>query len=73
MRALRIKGLAVFITPCDVMKANIIDMSKNTMMIQICDTPDRTKLLLTMLQSISIAEVARTGTLALAKCSENDD
>ena len=42
------------------------------------DTPlhrldPRTKLLLTMLQSISIAEVARTGTLALAKCSENDD
>ena len=48
-------------------------MSKHFMMIQICDTPDRTKLLLTMLQSISIAEVARTGTLALAKCSENDD
>ena len=58
---------------CEIMKSEIVDMSKHFMMIQICDTPDRTKLLLTMLQSISIAEVARTGTLALAKCSENDD
>ena len=58
---------------CEILRAEIVDMSKHFMMIQICDTPDRTKLLLTMLQSISIAEVARTGTLALAKCSENDD
>ena len=58
---------------CEILRAEIVDMSKHFMMIQICDTPERTKLLLTMLQSISIAEVARTGTLALAKCSENDD
>lgn len=55
-----------------VMKADVVDMSKNLMMIQICDIPERTKLLLTMLQSVSIVEVARTGTLALPKCSEND-
>ncbi len=58
---------------CEILRAEIVDMSKHFMMIQICDTPDRTRLLLTMLQSVSIAEVARTGTLALAKCSENDD
>lgn len=58
---------------CDIMKAQIVDMSKHFMMIQICDTPEKTKLLLSMLQSVSIAEVARTGTLALAKCSENDE
>ena len=57
---------------CDIMKAQIVDMSKHFMMIQICDVPERTKLLITMLQSISIVEVARTGTLALMKCAENE-
>lgn len=58
---------------CQIMKADIVDMSKHFMMIQICDTPERVKLLIESLQSISIAEVARTGTLALSKCSENDE
>ena len=58
---------------CDVMKANIVDMSKNYMIIQICDEPKKTKLLIDMFQSISIVEVARTGTLALPKCSECDN
>ncbi len=58
---------------CEIMKSEIVDMSKHFMMIQICDTPERVKLLLDSLQSISIAEVARTGTLALSKCMENDD
>ena len=53
---------------CTVMKADIIDVTKNLMMIQICDVPERVSSLLTMLQSISIVEVARTGTLALPKC-----
>lgn len=55
-----------------VLKAEIVDMSKNQMMIQICDVPERTKLLLTVLQSVSIVEVARTGTLALQKCGDKD-
>lgn len=58
---------------CDVMKAEIVDMSKNLMIIQICDIPEKTKLLISMFQSISIVEVARTGTLALPKCSESDN
>lgn len=57
---------------CEIMKADIVDMSKNFMIIQICDTPDRIKLMLQMLNSVSIIEVARTGTLALAKCMESD-
>ena len=57
---------------CEIMKAQIVDMSKNMMIIQICDLPERTKLLISMLQSISIVEVARTGTLALPKCIDND-
>ncbi|MFI3177433.1 MAG: acetolactate synthase small subunit [Eubacteriales bacterium] len=58
---------------CDVMNANIVDMSKNLMIIQICDVPEKTKLLIDMFQSISIVEVARTGTLALQKCNELDN
>ena len=57
---------------CEVMKANIVDMSLHYMMIQICDTPEKIQLLINMFRSISIVEIARTGTLALSKCSEND-
>lgn len=58
---------------CEIMKAQIVDMSKHFMMIQVCDTPERIQLMIHLLQSISIVEVARTGTLALSKCKENDD
>ncbi|MBR4086147.1 MAG: acetolactate synthase small subunit [Lachnospiraceae bacterium] len=58
---------------CEVMNAQIVDMSKHFMIIQICDVPDRIKLMINMLQSISIVEVARTGTVALSKCMENDE
>lgn len=58
---------------CEIMRAEIVDMSKRYMMIQICDAPDRVKLMISMLQSVSIVEVARTGTLALAKCAENEE
>lgn len=58
---------------CEIMKAEIVDMSKHFMMIQICDTPEKIELMIHMLKSVSIVEVARTGTLALSKCVENDD
>ena len=54
---------------CEILGASIVDMSKNLLTIQLCDTPERTALLIQMLASISIVEVARTGTLALQKCS----
>lgn len=57
---------------CEIMKADIVDMSKNQMIIQICDLPERIKLLITMLQSVSVIEVARTGTLALPKCVDTE-
>ena len=57
---------------CEIMKAQIVDMSKHTMLIQMCDTPERIQLLISMFKSVSIVEVARTGTLALPKCSETD-
>ena len=53
---------------CDIMKADIIDMSKTNLVIQICDEPEKVKLFINMLSSISIVEIARTGTLALQKC-----
>lgn len=55
---------------CEIMKADIVDMSKNLMIIQICDVPEKTNLLIKMLQSVSVVEVARTGTLALPKCMD---
>ena len=55
---------------CDIMKAEIVDMSKSQLMIQICDVPERTRVMINMLSSISIVEVARTGTLALSKCTD---
>lgn len=58
---------------CDIMKTDIVDMSKTMMILQLCDTPDRIKLLLTMLGQVSIVEVARTGTLALLKCMESEN
>ena len=57
---------------CDILKANIVDMSKHFMVIQICDRPDKIVILLNMLKEVSIVEVARTGVLALQKCSETD-
>ena len=58
---------------CNILKAQIVDMSKYQMMIQICDVPDRVQLFLKMLNSISIVEVARTGTVALQKCHDQEN
>ena len=57
---------------CEIMGASIVDMSTNMMLIQMCDTPERVQLLLDMFKSISLVEVARTGCLALQKCTESD-
>lgn len=56
---------------CEVMHAQIVDMGQTTMMLQICDEPDKIKLLINMLSGISVVEVARTGTLALPRCMES--
>ena len=57
---------------CDILKAEIVDMSKSQMLLQICDIPEKVQLFLSMLKSVSIVEVARTGTLALPKCTDSD-
>lgn len=55
---------------CQIMGARIVDLSKTQMMIEICDTPERVEIFLKTLRTISIVEIARTGTLALMKCKE---
>ena len=57
---------------CEIMGARIVDMSKNMMLIQMCDIPERIQLFIGMFKSVSIVEVARTGTLALQKCNETE-
>ena len=55
---------------CSMTGTQIVDTSKNMMMLQICDTPEKVQMLLELLSTVSIVEVARTGTLALSKCQE---
>lgn len=57
---------------CEIMHAQIVDMSKSMMLIQMCDIPERIQILISMFKTVSIVEVARTGTLALQKCGETD-
>ena len=56
---------------CQLAGAQIVDSSKNMMLLQICDTPEKVQMMLELLSGVSIMEVARTGTLALPACGEN--
>ncbi len=58
---------------CQLTGAQIVDSSKNMMLLQICDTPEKVQMMLELLRGISIVEVARTGTLALPACGESLD
>lgn len=55
---------------CNVLNANVLDMSASSLFIQLCDTPEKIELLIQMLAPYGIVEMARTGTLALPKCKE---
>ncbi len=57
---------------CDILKAEIVDMSKGQMVIQMCDIPEKIHLFMSMMKAFSIVEVAKTGTLALSKCVDID-
>ena len=50
-----------------IMDANLVDLTKTTMTLEICDLPDRLDLLEELLKSYNIQEVMRTGTIALQK------
>lgn len=57
---------------CNVLNANVLDMSTSSLLIQICDSPEKIELLIKMLSPYGIVELARTGTLALQKCSDSE-
>ena len=59
-------------TICTLAGAKVVDAGKRQMMIEMCDTPEKVQMLLDLLSGISIAEVARTGTLALQRCVDTE-
>lgn len=50
-----------------IMKSNIVDLSPASLTIELTDRPERVSLLLGMLEPYGIAEIARTGMIALQK------
>ena len=52
-----------------IMDASIVDLTKTTMTLEICDLPERLDLLEELLKAYNIQEVMRTGTIALKKGS----
>lgn len=50
-----------------IMNAKVVDLSTGTMTIEIADRPERVALLLNMLESYGVAEMARTGMVAVQK------
>lgn len=52
-----------------IMRANVVDLSPSTLTIEIADRPERVDLLLSMLEPYGVAELARTGMVALQKGS----
>ena len=55
---------------CEIMGARIVDLGRQAMTSQICDTPERIEMFLDTLKTVSIVEIARTGTLAMLKIRE---
>lgn len=51
----------------NIMKAKIVDLSPATLTLELSDRPERLNLLLNMLATYGIAEMARTGMVALQK------
>ena len=48
-----------------IMNAKIVDLSRATLTVEMCDRPERVDLLIDMLTPYGIAEIARTGMIAL--------
>lgn len=53
-----------------IMNAKIVDLSRSTLTVEMCDRPERVDLLIDMLTPYGIAEIARTGMIALQKGGE---
>ena len=50
-----------------IMDAKIVDLSRTTLTIELCDRPERVDLLIDMVTPYGIVEIARTGMIALQK------
>ncbi len=59
------------IETCQLMDAQVIDMSDSMLTIQMCDTPERVRIFLDTLKRVRIVEITRTGLVSMTKCSEN--
>ncbi|MDO4477680.1 MAG: acetolactate synthase small subunit [Lachnospiraceae bacterium] len=55
---------------CQLMGAQVVDMSSNLMTIQMCDTPERVRIFIDNMRGIRIVELTRTGMVSMVKCSE---
>ncbi len=55
---------------CQLMGAQVIDMSSNMMTIQMCDTPERVQIFLNTMKTIRIVEITRTGMVSMVECAE---
>lgn len=54
----------------NIMNAKIVDLSRSTVTVELCDRPERVDLLISMLTPYGIVEMARTGMIALQKGSD---
>ena len=54
----------------EIMKAKIVDISPSTLTVEIADRPERVTQFLEMAMPYGIAEIARTGMIAMQKGSE---
>ena len=61
------KNRGEIIDIASIMRCNIVDLSLSTLTIEICDRPERVRLLLNMLEPYGLIEIARTGMVALQK------
>jgi acetolactate synthase-1/3 small subunit len=52
---------------CDIMGAKVDDISSSTLTLELADSPDRLELFESLLRPFAIAEVARTGMIAVQK------
>lgn len=53
---------------CQICKAEIVDSTDSSLILLLCDTPDRVNKFIDMVKKYNIVELSRTGTLAMRRC-----
>lgn len=53
---------------CQMCKAEIVDSTDSSLILLLCDTPDRVNKFIDMVKKYNITELSRTGTLAMRRC-----